>query len=140
MSNGLIAHALIFDKYGKILILKRSKIKRGKPNFHAEKWDIPGGTVEHGELPRYAAVREAKEETGLDIAVKSIIFEKSNFDLTKNKVFTTLVYFCELIDDRNIVLDYEEHSEFCWILPEEVFEHPNDFVDYMLELVTVIRA
>lgn len=140
MSNGLIAHALIFDKYGKILILKRSKIKRGKPNYQAEKWDIPGGTVEHGELPRYAAVREAKEETGLDIAVKSIIFEKSNFDLTKNKVFTTLVYFCELIDDRNIVLDYEEHSEFCWILPEEVFEHPNDFVDYMLELVTVIRA
>lgn len=28
-------------------------------------WGLPGGGVEHGELPRYAASRELAEETGL---------------------------------------------------------------------------
>ena len=41
----LIAHALIKidDKY---LIIRRTKIKRGKPNSLPEYWDIPGGMVE----------------------------------------------------------------------------------------------
>lgn len=43
--NKLIVHGLmkINDKY---LIIKRSIIKRGKPNVYPEYWDIPGGSVE----------------------------------------------------------------------------------------------
>ncbi len=137
--KGLIAHALIFDKCGKILILKRSKIKRGKPNYQAEKWDIPGGTVEYGELPCEAAVREAKEETNLDIKVNNIIFEKSNYDPTKDKVFSTLIYSCKLTGEQNIMLDPEEHTEFDWIIPDEVQNRPDDFVDYMMDLVNTIK-
>jgi 8-oxo-dGTP diphosphatase len=41
-------------------------VKRAHPPLQAE-WSIPGGVLEVGELLREAAVREAREETGLTI-------------------------------------------------------------------------
>src|SRR5271170_2799037 len=39
-------------------------VKRAHPPLQAE-WSIPGGVLEIGELLREAAIREAREETGL---------------------------------------------------------------------------
>jgi ADP-ribose pyrophosphatase YjhB (NUDIX family) len=41
-------------------------VKRGHPPLQAE-WSIPGGLLEVGELVRDAAIREAREETGLTV-------------------------------------------------------------------------
>ena len=41
-------------------------VKRAHPPLQAE-WSIPGGVLEVGELMREAAVREAREETGLTV-------------------------------------------------------------------------
>jgi 8-oxo-dGTP diphosphatase len=41
-------------------------VKRLHPPLQAE-WSIPGGVLEVGELVREAAVREAREETGLTV-------------------------------------------------------------------------
>jgi ADP-ribose pyrophosphatase YjhB (NUDIX family) len=41
-------------------------IKRLHPPLQAE-WSIPGGVLEVGELVREAAIREAREETGLTV-------------------------------------------------------------------------
>ena len=41
-------------------------IKRAKPPLAGE-WSIPGGMLELGETVREAAIREAKEETGLTV-------------------------------------------------------------------------
>ena len=41
-------------------------VKRGHPPLEGE-WSIPGGVLEVGETMREAAVREAKEETGLTV-------------------------------------------------------------------------
>jgi mutator protein MutT len=42
-------------------------VKRGHPPLAGE-WSIPGGMLEVGEMLREAAVREAREETGLTVA------------------------------------------------------------------------
>jgi 8-oxo-dGTP diphosphatase len=47
-------------------------IRRGKPPRLGE-WSIPGGHVEWGEGLRQAAIREAREETGLDTEVVGLI-------------------------------------------------------------------
>jgi 8-oxo-dGTP diphosphatase len=41
-------------------------VKRLHPPLQAE-WSIPGGVLEVGELVRKAAIREAREETGLTV-------------------------------------------------------------------------
>jgi 8-oxo-dGTP diphosphatase len=47
-------------------------VKRAHPPLQAE-WSIPGGVLEVGELVREAAVREAREETGLTVEAGELL-------------------------------------------------------------------
>src|SRR5271155_3372965 len=47
-------------------------VKRAHPPLQAE-WSIPGGVLEVGELVREAAVREAREETGLTVETGELL-------------------------------------------------------------------
>lgn len=106
--NRIIVHVLI-NVDGKYLVTKRSKTETPFPEY----WDLPGGMVEFGELPRDGVIRETKEEVGLDIIPTKIIHEDSNLDKIKDKIFIRLVYLGELNDDiKNIKLQEEEHSEY----------------------------
>jgi hypothetical protein len=130
----LIAHALvkIGDQY---LLIKRTPIKRGKPNSLPEYWDIPGGMVEEGETPSIAAVRETKEEVNLDVRIGQILHEDSNFDESKGTVFTRIVYQAELLgnqDESNIVLQADEHSEYRLVSDISEVDKP---VDYLFDTI-----
>ena len=114
MTVKLIAHSLI-EKDGKYLLIKRSKIKRGLPNVYPSYWDIPVGSVEENELPREAALRETMEEVNQNLRIDKIIHEDSQFDASKDTVFTRLVYAGEILAERDIILDSEEHTDFVWI-------------------------
>lgn len=130
----LIAHALVKlnDKY---LLIKRTSIKRGKPNSLPEYWDIPGGMVEEGETPSIAAVRETKEEVNLDVTIGPIIHEDSNYDESKGTVFTRLVYQVELLDgqdESNIILQEDEHSEYKLVSDINEVDKP---VEYLFDTI-----
>jgi len=127
----LIAHALIKidDKY---LIIRRTKIKRGKPNSLPEYWDIPGGMVEEGEMPKDAAIRETKEEVNLDITIGPILHEDSNYDKEKGTVFTRIVYQAELLEGQNesdIILQKDEHSEYMLVSDISGIEKIVDYLE-----------
>jgi 8-oxo-dGTP diphosphatase len=47
-------------------------VKRGKPPLLGE-WSLPGGVLECGETLREAAIREAREETGLVVDVGEML-------------------------------------------------------------------
>lgn len=50
---------IIIEYEGNIVLIKRKNPPEG--------WALPGGFVDYGETLESAAVREAKEETGLDV-------------------------------------------------------------------------
>ena len=130
----LIAHALVKvnDKY---LLIKRTPIKRGKPNSLPEYWDIPGGMVEEGETPSVAAIRETKEEVNLDVTIGPILHEDSNYDESKGTVFTRIVYQAELVDGQNekdIILQEDEHSEYRLVSDINEVDKP---VDYLYDTI-----
>ena len=133
MTVKLIAHSLI-EKDGKYLLIKRSKIKRGLPNVYPSYWDIPGGSVEENELPREAALREAMEEVNQKLLINKIIHEDSQFDASKDTVFTRLVYAGEILEERDFILDPEEHTDFIWISSLKDIES-NLVVPYLLEIL-----
>jgi len=55
----------IVERDGHILLLRRSATR----DHGAGEWEPVSGRVEPGESPRVAAIREVKEETGLDVDV-----------------------------------------------------------------------
>ncbi|MBA2632762.1 MAG: NUDIX hydrolase, partial [Chloroflexi bacterium] len=59
------AHVLAVDEEGRILVVRTTYLGPG--------WMLPGGRVERSETPHAAAVRETREETGLDVRVERLV-------------------------------------------------------------------
>jgi 8-oxo-dGTP pyrophosphatase MutT (NUDIX family) len=133
MDKGLIIHTVIYNAERKVLIIKRAKVNDVLPEY----WDIPGGTLEDGEDPAAGAIREVKEETGLDVANPRLFFEHSNIDAAKNKQFITLV-FAARYPGGEVALNPEEHEEYAWIAPEEIEKYKA--VEYLPECLKGFAA
>lgn len=81
--NRIIVHTLIRVD-NKYLVTKRSENESTYPKY----WDIPGGLVEYGELPKDAVIRETKEEVNLNIIPTNVIHEDSNLDELKDELIS----------------------------------------------------
>lgn len=58
------AFAIILDDQGRVLLSHRRDM---------DAWNLPGGGLEPGELPNEAAIRETREETGLQVAMERLV-------------------------------------------------------------------
>ena len=81
---------ILFDKESIVLI------KRKNPPYK-DYWAIPGGFVELGETIENAVMREAKEETSLDIRPIKILNIYSDPNRDPRGHIITVAYICEKI-------------------------------------------
>lgn len=65
-----LAGCIIYNENGQLLLIHRNTPKRVQ-------WEIPGGTVEDGETPEQAAVREGQEELGCKVTIGQQVGSKS---------------------------------------------------------------
>lgn len=111
--------ALIFNPEGKILLVRTHK-------FH-DKYVVPGGHIEVGEKMTDALIREAKEETGLDVYDLEFIFFQEfiqDDSFWKNMHFIFFDFACKT-DSTDVVLNDEAQS-YVWVTMEEALELPID--------------
>jgi ADP-ribose pyrophosphatase YjhB (NUDIX family) len=65
-ANSLVpgAAAIVTDQHGRVLLQRRTD---------SGNWALPGGAMDIGETLQQCAVREVKEETGLDIEITGLL-------------------------------------------------------------------
>lgn len=116
MSNfGVATKAIIFNtKLNKYLVLKKSNNENINPNT----FDMPGGRIKFGEKLEEAVVREAKEETGLDVVTQKV-FNAWTFVKEDRDFQLTGVDFLCTTEQEKVKLS-EEHSNFEWRDAEKI--------------------
>jgi 8-oxo-dGTP pyrophosphatase MutT (NUDIX family) len=116
-ANRLIpaASAVVADADGRLLLARRTD---------NELWSIPGGAMEPGEYIAETAVREVKEETGVDVEVVSLIGLYTNphhvVEYSDGEVRQqfSVCFACRPIGGTPAESD--ETSEVRWVSPEEL--------------------
>ena len=98
--------AVMFDEDKKILLVK-STYQR----FHP--WGLPGGSLEYGEHPEKAVIREVLEETGLNICIERFLLVNS---WRPDRV--GLYYLCRIVDGT--FHPSEEVSEFAYFSVDDL--------------------
>ena len=109
----------IFNKANELLLVKSHK--------WPGKYVVPGGHVELGERLEQAAIREAKEETGLDIYdVQFINIQQFIHDpaFWKHKHFIFFDFVCKT-DSLEVKLN-DEAQEHIWVKPDAALHLPLD--------------
>jgi 8-oxo-dGTP diphosphatase len=69
-----VGAGVFLESEGRVLLIRRGV------NPGMDLWCLPSGFIEHDESPEVAAVREAKEETGLDVALEDLMGLHSYID------------------------------------------------------------
>ncbi len=116
--------AIILNKEGKILLLKRTPLYERKKVISEFKlfkfldkkdiWDLPGGGIDKDETEMRALKREVKEELNVDIRILSKQ-EEWSFITLKGKERKVINYVCEIISDIKKMKLSEEHKEYKWV-------------------------
>lgn len=110
-----IAKVVLFDENtGNILVIRRSNTDNRRPG----QWDIPGGTVEENETLEMAAIRECKEEVGINLKeldLKLFFTDRDIFNQEDGQslMVNWLVYYCPIIEQQ-VSLSFE-HDQYRWV-------------------------
>lgn len=107
--NPRVVVAIIVEHGGRVLLQQRAiEPRRGF-------WTFPGGFLEVGELPTDGAVRETREEVGLDVTISGLlgVYARPHVGIV------LVVYTGTTESDEAVVGDFES-MDVRWFAPDEI--------------------
>ena len=132
---------IINDK-GEVLLQKRSANKRFSPN----KWGLCAGHVDAYETLEDAALREIKEEVGLDVSYEELIpYGEKEVTIKETNSHITYFYYvkCNKKEDEFIIQE-EELSEVKWFNIDEIItmikDEKTSFKENRIKLFEKIKS
>ena len=123
---------VIYDPVKGIVLIERANEPYG--------WALPGGFIDYGETCEHAAIREAKEETNLDVILTEIIGVYSD-PKRDPRHHTMSVAYAAAATDTTLVAAGDDAAKARFFpldaLPDIVFDHNviiSDYIDRILRL------
>jgi ADP-ribose pyrophosphatase YjhB (NUDIX family) len=86
----VISSSVFITKNKKVLLVRENKI---------DKWGLPGGKLELGETLRECAARECREEAGIDVEIKNLIFVSQKPNSSEGNNVVRFVYSAKIIGE-----------------------------------------
>lgn len=129
-----VVGVVIINENNEILLQKRSRFKRVKPNV----WGICGGKIDYGETPIDAGVRETLEEIGvkLDKDELKILIKQP---IKEEKIYCTTYYIKQDVDIDKCVLQKEEVEEVKYFKIDELETIDNEGIEWLDNLKQFIK-
>jgi 8-oxo-dGTP pyrophosphatase MutT (NUDIX family) len=123
----------LLENEGKILLLKRSE----RVKTYRRMWGGVAGYIEENEDPYEAAIKEIKEEAGIDNNDFRLIKQGdpiSFIDVYEGKEYewTVFPFLFKIKSKEKIQIDWE-HSNYEWIVPSDIKNY--DTVPRLKEIV-----
>lgn len=81
-------------------------------------WSLPAGFVQQGETVDMAAIREVKEETGIDCTLKGMVGFRSG--IIQEEISDNMAIFYCHAEEQPLHIQESEIVEARWISPEEL--------------------
>ena len=107
----LTVDVVITDDQSRVLLMQRGT----EP--YKGCWVLPGGIVELGETVEQAAIREAKEEVGLDLRIIKLVGVYSTPGRDPRGSFVSVAFHAQVISGE-LTRTVEAHA-FQWVSPDE---------------------
>ena len=110
--------AFIRDERGRLLLVKRKR----RPE--AGCWGLPGGKVEAMETLESAAVRELREELGIEIRPQRMLSVSDQIDHERGEHWVSVVYLAAIVSGEPEIREPDALSQLGWFaidaLPEQL--------------------
>lgn len=115
----VVVSAILRNKEGKILMLKRSIFNKANKN----RWQLPEGKLEFGETLNQALAREVKEETNLTIINPKLVNIFTHPMKIRNIHYHIIRIIFEAEWHDRIVLS-QDHATYQWSDPKKAIKLP----------------
>ncbi|HEY6005333.1 MAG TPA: NUDIX hydrolase [Anaeromyxobacter sp.] len=124
-----------------VIALAGDRVVLVRRRFPPPGWALPGGFVEEGETLEAAAVREAKEETGLDVTLTDLLWVYSDPRRDPRRHTLAAVFLGRAAGEPAGGDDAAEARGFAWTeLPSPLaFDHAEILRDARTFLLTGTR-